>query len=95
MTNQTSYGFPEDRFGVYMTSQYSTAQYYADLAGGGRAGGPGIITITVPERRWQRFVLTHGIPVEVPVPTPPQPGQTETIIPFGAMPEFERFATYL
>ena len=36
----------------------------------------------------------NGINVEQPVPDPPFPGQTETIIPLDKVDEFDRMATY-
>ncbi len=93
--NQAAYGFSPDRMGVYFTSQLWTAGYYSTLAGGsGRGGGPGIIAADVPEKQFDIFAARYGISVEVPVPTPPVPGQTETLIPFYAMPDFERISTY-
>lgn len=99
LTNQTVNQFEPDRFGVYFTKQYSTAFWYADYSGGtennpGYGGGPGIIVATVSEERFRVFAISRGIQVEVPVPRPPVPGQTETIIPFDAMLEFESFAKY-
>jgi RHS repeat-associated protein len=95
MTNQSNFGFDRDRFGVYFTSQITTAEYYAGLVGAqGRAGGPGIVRVSVPENRFRRFTVFHGIAVDVPIPQSPLPGQTETVIPFAALPEFEMFATY-
>lgn len=32
--------------------------------------------------------------VDVPMPQPPTAGQTETLIPLNALPEFETFTTY-
>jgi RHS repeat-associated protein len=93
--NQSNFGFNPDRFGVYFTSQLSTAMYYANLVGGqGRGAGPGIVIAEVSTRRFSQFAIKYGIAVETPVPNPPQPGQTETLIPFHAMPEFESFAKY-
>ena len=95
ISNQNSFGFAPDRFGVYFTSQLPTAVYYADLAGGsGRGGGPGIIKAIVPARRFAAFAIRYGIVIEAPIPQPPLPGQTETLIPFEAMREFETFADY-
>jgi RHS repeat-associated protein len=95
MASQIRLGYPPDRQGVYFTSQLSTAQYYASYVGReGKKGGPGVIIALVSERKFDLFVLKYGIAVEVPVPTPPRPGQTETIIPYNAMPEFETFTEY-
>lgn len=94
--SQRRNGYSLERQGVYFSSQYSTASYYADLVGGrGRGGGPGVFAAIVPEKRFFKFVGTYGIAVEVPVPQPPTPGQTETIIPYNAIPGFETFADYI
>ncbi|MCP3974230.1 MAG: RHS repeat-associated core domain-containing protein, partial [bacterium] len=63
--NQEFWG--TERPGFYMTSQISTAFYYADLAGGsGRGLGPGVLKITVPGREFFRFAAQHQIAVEFP-----------------------------
>lgn len=81
--------------GVYMTSQGKTAVAFADLAGGGGAGlGPAVIRIDVDTQRWVAFAEAHGIPIETPVPRPLAIGQTETVIPFEQVPEFDAIATY-
>ena len=95
--HQAKFGFEGERSSVvYFSSQYSTAYYYADLKKN-FGGGPGITTAVVPSNRFDLFALKWRIPVEVPVPQPPIPGQiqTETLIPFVAMPEFETFARYI
>lgn len=95
--HQTLSGYEPDRMGVYFTSQLSTAYWFADQASrgqSGRGGGIGIIAATVPERRFRMFAASHGVAVEMPIPNADVSGQTETLIPFAAMPEFETFATY-
>jgi RHS repeat-associated protein len=95
LEGQIRNNYPPERQGVYFSMQLSTAEWYASYAGrGGKRGGPAIISAIVPEKRFAVFAFTHGIAVEVPVPQPPVPGQTETIIPYYTVPEFETFATY-
>ncbi len=95
MAHQSDYGFDPDRLGVYFTSQLTTAIYYADLVGGeGRGNGIGLIIATTRANRFSAFAARWGIAIEAPVPNPPTPGQTETLIPFAAMPEFETFTKY-
>jgi hypothetical protein len=48
----------------------------------------------VPTEAWNAFAEPHGIQVETPVPQPPNPGQTETLIPFEFAKEFDSFADY-
>ncbi|WP_242049331.1 RHS repeat-associated core domain-containing protein [Aulosira sp. FACHB-615] len=92
---QRYYGNSPERQGVYFSSQYSTAAYYANLvAGDGSGGGEGIFSAIVPEKRFGIFAAKYGISVEVPVPQAPTPGQTETLIPYNAIPEFDTFARY-
>jgi hypothetical protein len=94
MANQRLFP-PASGPGVYITSQKSTADYYANLAGGGGRGlGPGTIRIELPPDEFNAFVARTGIPVEAPVPQPPTEGQTETIIPFDNAEEFDAMATY-
>jgi hypothetical protein len=81
--------------GVYLTTQEKTANYYADLAGGGGRGlGPAVVRIEVPTKDFDAFARAHGITPETPVPQPPFPGQTETMIPFEHVEEFDRMARY-
>jgi len=81
--------------GVFIASQRGTAQYYADLwYNPDLSGGPGVVTISVPKADFISFVVRHGILVEQAVPTPPTPGQTETLLPFETIPEFDSIATY-
>jgi len=83
------------RAGVYLTQQEATASYYADLVGGGGRGlGPGVIRIEVPTQAFQAFAEKYGVEVETAVPNPPQPGQTETLIPFDLAKEFDEMASY-
>ncbi len=92
---QRHYGNSPERQGMYFSSQYSTAAYYANLVGGdGSGGGEGIFSAIVPEKRFGIFAAKYGIAVEVPVPQAPTPGQTETLIPYNAIPEFDTFARY-
>ncbi|WP_375293876.1 RHS repeat domain-containing protein [Oscillatoria sp. HE19RPO] len=94
-TSQSRNNYPVDRQGVYFSSQLTTARYYASYVGrDGKRGGPGILAAFVSEKPFEILVLKYGIAVEVPVPDPPTPGQTETIIPYNAIPEFETFTTY-
>jgi RHS repeat-associated protein len=92
--------FWQDRYnaprpGFFITSQYWNANYWADLSyAEGQGGGPAILQMIVPKRRFQRFTLRHGIAIEAPMPTPPLPGMTETLIPFHAMPEFSSFTSF-
>jgi RHS repeat-associated protein len=75
--------------GLYLTTQFSTAMYYADLAGGnGRGGGPAILQIKVNREAFTALAATYGIAVETLVPQPPTPGQTETRIPLDAIDGF-------
>ncbi len=77
--------------GLYLTSQEATANYYADLAGGGlrgRGGGPAVLRITVPQDQFGALMQKYGIQLEIPVGRPPFPGQTETLIPPSAIDEF-------
>lgn len=94
LANQSQYsGIAQS--GVYITSQRNTADYYADLAGGGGRGlGPGVIRIELPPDEFDAFVARTGIQVEAPVPNPPVPGQTETVIPFDNVEEFDAMAMY-
>lgn len=62
--------------------------------GQGQGGGPIVLQMVVPKRRFERFALRHQIVVEAPMPNPPQPGMTETLIPFQAMPEFSSFTIF-
>ena len=81
--------------GFFITSQRWNAEYWADLSyGQGQAGGPAILVIKVPSRRFATFAREHGIEVEAPMPDPPIAGMTETIIPLQALPEFSSFATF-
>jgi RHS repeat-associated protein len=81
--------------GVYLSQQEATANYYADLAGGGGRGlGPGVLRIEVPTEALQSFVEKFGIEVESAVPNPPFAGQTETVIPFELVKEFDLIARY-
>jgi hypothetical protein len=94
--SQARYAYEPERQGVYFSSQLSTAQYYASYVGrDGKGGGPGIIAALTSERKFDLLALKYGIQVEVPVPNPPRPGQTETITPYNAMPEFEQFTEYI
>jgi hypothetical protein len=75
--------------GLYLTSQESTAGYYADLAGlQGRGGGPGMLQVTVPQSDFSALMQKYGIQYETDVVRPPWPGQTETLIPPSALDEF-------
>jgi RHS repeat-associated protein len=81
--------------GVYLTSQRSTAEYYANLAGGnGRGMGPGLVRIDVSAQWFSEFSARNGIEYEAPVPQPPTPGQTETIIRMENMDEFNANAAF-
>lgn len=87
--NQRLAGHPPSRQGIFITSQESTARYYADLAGGGGRGlGPATMRIELPRAQWEAFVAKHKIEVDVPIPRSPLPGQTETLIPRAAADEF-------
>lgn len=75
--------------GLYLTSQEATAGYYADLAGlQGRAGGPAVLQVTVPQTQFGALMQEYGIQFETPIVRPPFPGQTETLIPPSAIQEF-------
>jgi RHS repeat-associated protein len=75
--------------GLYTTSQEETAAYYADLLfNKGRAGGPAILKIEVPSQAFGEFAAERGLGIELPVPRPPFPGQTETFIPFEHLDAF-------
>jgi hypothetical protein len=94
MANQRLFP-PASGPGVYITSQKSTADYYANLAGGGGRGmGPGTIRIELPPDEFNAFAARTGLAVEQPVPQPPTEGQTETVIPFDNAEEFDAMATY-
>ncbi|BBD70417.1 YD repeat protein [Nostoc commune NIES-4072] len=94
--SQIRYRYTPDRQGVYFSSQLLTASYYADyVSRGNKRGGPGIFAAIVPERQFDIFAARYGIAVEVPVPQPPTPGQTETIIPYHAVPEFEKISRFI
>jgi RHS repeat-associated protein len=94
-TSYTSYANDPDRGGVvYFTRQLTTAMYYASQFGHGIGGGPGLIIATTRANRFYSFAAKWQIAIEAPVPDPPTPGQTETLIPFVAMPEFETFTRY-
>jgi RHS repeat-associated protein len=81
--------------GVYMTTQETTANYYANLAGGGGRGmGPGVIRIEAPTSGWNALASKYGLQFETPVPQPPFPGQTETILPFQIVDEFNQLAKF-
>ncbi|WP_219892165.1 putative Ig domain-containing protein [Chamaesiphon polymorphus] len=99
LLNQTRFDLTGDRAGVYFTNQILTAEYYANLVGfsGGqpRAGGPAILGAIHSRKRFQLFTLKYRIAVNAPIPQPPQPGQTETLIPYNAIPEFETFTNYI
>jgi hypothetical protein len=74
---------------LYTTSQEETAAYYADLLfNKGRAGGPAILKIEVPSQAFGEFAAERGLGIELPVPRPPFPGQTETFIPFEHLDAF-------
>lgn len=75
--------------GLYLTSQLSTAKYYAGISGyQGRGGGPGVLKITVDREAFLDLATAFGIQIEAPVPHPPLPGQTETVIPSGLIDAF-------
>jgi RHS repeat-associated protein len=77
--------------GLYTTSQQQTAAYYADLLfANGRAGGPAILKIEVPSQAFNAFATERGIGIELPVPRPPFPGQTETFIPLEHLDAFNK-----
>jgi hypothetical protein len=82
--------------GIYLTTQQETAQYYADLAGGGGRGlGPAVIRISVPGGWWSSFAARNNIKFEGRVPNPPTgDGETETIIRIQHADEFSRAATF-
>jgi len=81
--------------GVYITSQLNTAEYYANLAGGGGRGlGPAIVGIEIPADEWGAFVDDYGIEVETPIDRGPFAGATETLIPFDAVPNLDGMARY-
>jgi RHS repeat-associated protein len=89
LQRQAAAGHASDRLGLFLTSQEQTAGFYADLAGiQGRAGGPGMLRIEVPRAQFESLMGRYGIQYEVPVPRPPFPGQTETLIPPAAAAEF-------
>jgi type II secretory pathway pseudopilin PulG len=99
LLNQTKFGLTGDRAGVYFTNQILTAEYYANLvgisSGQPRAGGPAILGAIYPRKRFQLFTLKYRIAVNAPIPQAPQPGQTETLIPYNAIPDFESFTNYI
>ena len=81
--------------GAYLTSQEDTAKYFANLAGGsGRGMGPGVMRIDVPRAQFEEFAVRCSICVEAPMPQPPLPNMTETLIPFEHLPEFNSMATF-
>jgi RHS repeat-associated protein len=95
IANQNHYHIVNERAGVYFTSQISTAIYWADYTSGlYGGGGPGVLGAIVPRQRFKLFALKYRIAVDAPMPQPPTPGQTETLIPLNALPEFETFTTY-
>jgi len=85
--------WPPHRQGIYLTSQVGTAIYYADVERN-RGGGPAVIQIEVEKTEFQLLTARYNIQVEAPVPDPPQTGQTETLIPYAAIPEFDFIAFY-
>ena len=75
--------------GLYLSSQESTAYYYADLQfATGRAGGPAIVRVQLPAKTFNEFAAARSIRIESPVPRPPTPGQTETFIPMQNLTEY-------
>ena len=83
----------QEREGVFVTTQESTAQFYADIAGmHGRGLGPKIVRIEVPTSKLNALAKKHGIPLETPVSR--LPGQTETLLPFETVSEFESFSKF-
>jgi hypothetical protein len=81
------------RQGVYVSSQKSTADFFADIAGGnGRGLGPAVVRIEVPAKEFQALAKKYGITVESPVSR--LPGMTETLLPFESIEEFEAFAEF-
>jgi hypothetical protein len=83
------------RPGIYLTRDLATAADYATLAGAyGRGMGPGILKVDVSADDFADLVRKRGLTVDTPVPNPPFPGQTETVIPFEVAAEFDRIARY-
>jgi hypothetical protein len=86
---QVNAGHSPSRQGIFLTSQESTANYYADLAGiQGRAGGPAVVRVEVPTSDFRSFMHRNSINYESSVPQSPLPGQTETMIPASVADEF-------
>ncbi len=56
--------------------------------------GPGVIRADVPSDTFNEFAESYGIEVERPITRPQWPGQTETLIPFEGVDEFDQFARY-
>jgi hypothetical protein len=79
--------------GMYITSQLSTANYYANLwYKAGLNGGPGVVRMSIDKKQFISFVVKNGILVETPVSR--MIGQTETLIPFDAAPEFNAITKF-
>ena len=90
---QERYNSPRAAF--FITSQIWNAEYWADLSyKQGQGGGPAILQMTVPKRRFEQFARRHEIAVEAPMPNPPLPGMTETLIPLNAVLEFSSFTFF-
>jgi hypothetical protein len=80
---------------LYVTSQFATAAYYADLAGGqGRGLGPGIIKMEIPTKQFRAFARKYDITLDTPVSRPPFPEQTEIKIPYEAVDEFNQITRF-
>jgi RHS repeat-associated protein len=82
--------------GAYLTKQLGTAEYFANLAGqdGRRGLGDAVLRIDVPRAQFEEFAVRCNICVDAPMPQPPLPNMTETLIPFEHLPELNSMATF-
>ncbi|MBB5296912.1 RHS repeat protein [Deinococcus metallilatus] len=93
MANQIRRPPEGNRLGAYFTTQLSTADYYSSMSAN-YGGGPAVISTTVRADSFFRFARRNNVVFEAPVPRSPVPGQTETLIPYNSIREFESLRSY-
>ncbi|MEL7484676.1 MAG: hypothetical protein AAFN41_10005 [Planctomycetota bacterium] len=80
--------------GFFLTTQLWNAAHWAGQAGQGRGGGPAVLRAEVPAEEFSALAASFGIQVERPMVQAPQPGATETLLPFLATPPFNTMASF-